>query len=265
MDKKKVLLIIINIILLVILIFLSYLLFFKYILKGNFEKSALEFSNKNNKIIFQIDKIVMFSNCDSVNKSALASNFTIENLYQYTDIALYINSPLKEKNMENTLKKVSIANVNFSMLPSLGDPKLYFKSINNFAKGEIINENLIGNSLDFNITSNDEANLDLPVLYNNLANPITLSYVNSNVKSDYTFTDTSTPITYDGSLLKRCNVLLEDIASKFSFDILITNNLNEEFKCTIFIDIPLKDDNISIYDGNITLKKDTNFIFYRYK
>jgi len=265
MDKKKVLLIIINIILLVFFIFLSYLLFFKYILKENFEKSALEFANKNDKVIFQIDKIILFSNCDSVNKLALASNFTIENLYQYTDIALYINSPLEEKNMENTLKKVSVTNINFSTPPSFGSPKLYFKSINNFAKGDIINENLIENSLDFTITSSDEANLDLPILYNNLANPITLSYVNSNLKSDYTFTDTSIPITYDGSLLKRCNISLEDIASKFSFDIFVTNNLDEEFKCTVFIDIPLKNDNISIYDGNITLRKDVNFTFYRYK
>lgn len=265
MNKKKVLLIIINIFLLVILFFLAYLLFSRYNLKESFEKDALAFANKNEKVIFNIDKIIMFSSCDSLNKHGAVSNFTIENLYQYTDIAISINSPIEEKNLENTLKKVSINNIKFNKLPSLGETKLYFKSINNFAKSDIIHENLIENNLDFNITSKDEANLDLPVLYNNLANPITLSYINSNIKTDYTFTDTSVPITYDGSLLKRCNISLDSISCNLSFDINITNNLDEEFKCTIFIDIPLSDDNNSIYNGNIKVKKDSNFIFYRYK
>ena len=132
-------------------------------------------------------------------------------------------------------------------------------------KSEISEENLINENLDFNITSEDEVNLDKPTLYNNLANPIVLSYINHNIKTDYTITDTSTPMTYDGSLLKRCNILLNNIACSFSFDVYVTNNLSQEFKCTIYIDIPLDLDNQSIYNGNITLKKDTNFNFYRYR
>ena len=37
--------------------------------------------------------------------------------------------------------------------------------------------------VDFNITSEDEVNLDKPTLYNNLANPIVLSYINHNIKN----------------------------------------------------------------------------------
>lgn len=146
-----------------------------------------------------------------------------------------------------------------------GEPKLYFKSINNFSKSDILDENIINDKLEFNITSDDETNLDMPTLYNNLANPITLSYVNSNIKTDYTLTDTSSPITYDGSLLKKCNIILNSISCNLSFDILVTNNLNQEFKCTVYIDIPLENEEKTIYDGNILLKKDTNFKFYRYK
>ena len=61
------------------------------------------------------------------------------------------------------------------------------------------------------------------------------------------------------------NILLNNIACSFSFDVYVTNNLSQEFKCTIYIDIPLDLDNQSIYNGNITLKKDTNFNFYRYR
>ena len=178
---------------------------------------------------------------------------------------MFITSTSEEKTLENTLKKVSINNIKFTSSPTLGEPKLYYKNINNFAKSEISEENLINENLDFNITSEDEVNLDKPTLYNNLANPIVLSYINHNIKTDYTITDTSTPMTYDGSLLKRCNILLNNIACSFSFDVYVTNNLSQEFKCTIYIDIPLDLDSQSIYNGNITLKKDTNFNFYRYK
>lgn len=94
-----------------------------------------------------------------------------------------------------------------------------------------------------------------------------LSYVNENIKTDYTITDTSNPITYNGSLLKKCGVLLNSIKAAFSFDIYITNNLDQEFKTTAYIDIPLEieSESKSLYDGTITLTKSTNFIFYRYK
>ena len=265
MDKKKIILTAITVLLFMVVFFLAYLLFHKYVLKRNFENDILSFANKNETTIFKIDKITLFSSCDSKNKNITNTNFTIENLYQYTDMALFISNPSSEKNLENTFKKVYIDNIKYNTTPSVGEPKLYYKNINNFAKSDIIEENLINEKLEFKITSEDEANLDTPTLYNNLANPIVLSYVNSNIKSDYTFTDTSSPITYDGSLLKKCSVLLNTINCNLSFDIYITNNLNQEFKCTVFIDIPLKTENKTIYDGNITLNKDTNFIFYRYK
>ena len=265
MNKKKNLLIVIIVILLVFIFFVSFFIFNRHMLKANFENDILPFASKNQNTIFKINKITFFSSCDAKNKTASNSNFTIEDLYQYTDIALFITSTSEEKTLENTLKKVSINNIKFTSSPTLGEPKLYYKNINNFAKSEISEENLINGNLDFNITSEDEVNLDKPTLYNNLANPIVLSYINHNIKTDYTITDTSTPMTYDGSLLKRCNILLNNIACSFSFDVYVTNNLSQEFKCTIYIDIPLDLDNQSIYNGNITLKKDTNFNFYRYR
>lgn len=221
---------------------------------------------KNDKTVFEINKIVFFSSCDAKNKTSSSSNFTIENLYQYTDIAIFINNKSEEeKTSENTFKKVYINNVKFNKLPKLGEPKLYFKSLNQFATSNLPEGNEILDTLDFTITSENEANLDNPVLYNNLANPITLGYVNQNVKTDYTLTDTSVPITYDGSLLKRCNIDLDSISCNLSFDIYITNYLDEEFKTTVFIDIPLNDLEKSIYDGNLKITTDSNFVFYRYK
>lgn len=264
-NKNIIILSIIVILLFILVLILSNMLFYTYTSKRNFEDGVLAFSNKNDKTIFEIKDITFFSSCDAKNKNASSSNFTIENLYQYTDMALFVTSPSKEKTLENTLKEVYIDNVKFTKSPTLGSPKLYYKNIYNFAKSDIVQNNLIDNRLNFTITSENEANLDSPTLYNNLANPIVLSFVNENIKSDYTITDTSKPITYDGSLLKRCEVLLNSISTSMSFDIYIVNNLNQEFQTTIYIDIPLDSEEKSLYDGNITLKKDVNFIFYRYK
>ena len=258
MEKKKKIVIGILFSLLFIIMIVAYLLWQKHIIKSNFEKDVLSFAKKNDKTVFQVNKIVLFSNCDAKNKTGSATNFTIENLYQYTDMAIFINSSsTEEKTLENTLKKVRITN--------MGEPKIYFKGLHQFAKSDLVEENEIKDNLDFTITSEDEANLATPTLYNNLANPITLSYVNQTIKSDYTLTDTSVPITYDGSLLKRCQVDLSSISCKLSFDIYITNNLEEEFKTTVLIDIPLEIQEKSIYDGNINMTQKCNFAFYQYK
>ena len=247
-------------------IFLTFLILSRLVLKSNFEKSILPFANKNSETIFNINQIVLFSNCDAKNKNISTTNYTLENIYQYTDIAFFIDSPQEEKTSKNTLKNVTIENIKFTTSPSIGEPALYFKTINNFAKSELIDENIIENKLDFSVTSEDSADLSTPILYNNLANPITLSYINSNIKTDYTITDTSNPITYDGTLLSKCAIPLDDINCSFSFDVLVTNNEDEKYRCTVFIDVPLSSDEGSIDNlGSITLRKDVNFNFFRFE
>ena len=263
-KKVKIILTIITVILICIVIFLAFLVFQKYILKKNFENDILSFADKNQSTIFTVDSITLFSSADAGYKTNTANNFTIQNLYQYTDIALFIKNTSDEDTLENTLKKVRIENIQFSNIPKLGKPNLYFKSINDFAKSNITEGNKITDSFEFTISSSDEADLNTPTLYNNLANPLTFSYVNSNIKSDYTITDVLSPITYDGSLLQKCNINLEDISCTLSFDIHITNNLDEEFKTTVSIDIPLSSEDKTIFDGNLTMKQDTNYTFYRY-
>lgn len=264
MNTKKIIITIISIILFILLFSLSYKVLNSYILKTNFEKEILSFSDKNQETIFEINKITFFSSANVKNKNISANSYTIENLYQYTDMAFFINNK-DEKTLENTLKKVSIENLRINTSPTEGNPQLYFKSIKHFSKNEIIDTNLIQDRLEFNITSDEKTDLEVPTLYNNLANPITLSYINQNIKTDYTLTDTSSAITFDGTLLKKCNILLTSLTCKLSFDLFITNNLDQKFKSTIFIDIPLENENKTIYDGNLNFKKEVNYKFYRYE
>lgn len=275
LKYKKLLipLIILSIFAIVLLIIVIFNYIPNFIEKNKFENQVLKFANKNNKTTFSINEITLFSSCDVKNKLSGKSNFTIENLFAYTDIAIFINKNSSESTLENTLKDVTLKNFSIDQAPQDGQAKLYYKSLNQFAKSLLPNqlenssENLqsIENELDFETLSKETTDFSNPILYNNCANPITLSYLIENIKTDYTILDTSTPITYNGSLLKRCAVPISNIESKISFEIYITNYKDEKFKSKVFITIPFKNDTNSIYDGNITIKQNTNFVFYKYE
>ena len=262
---KQIIFIILIIVLIVILFFLFNHIYNQLRKEKEFENEILSFSEKNEETVFSINKIVFFSSCDSKNKTSSQTNFTIENLYVYTDIAIFIDNGQKEISLENTLQNAKIKNIKFTKQPELGTGNLYYKNVNNFAKSEINENNKIEKELDFETTSEDEVDLNKPVLYNNCANPITLSYVNQNIKTDYTMTDTQNPITYNGKLLKRCGVSVNLINTSISFDIEIENNKKQKFRTTIYFDIPYENEDKSINDGSIIVEKNTNFNFYRYE
>ena len=119
MKKKSIIFIIIILILITIAIFASSIILNKYSLKKDFENYYLDFASKNEKTIFTLDKITLFSSANAKNKNASSSNFTIENLYQYTDIAIFIKSPQEEKSKENTFKRVWIDNLKYDNSPEL--------------------------------------------------------------------------------------------------------------------------------------------------
>lgn len=262
---KKILYFSIIIIVSIVLIFIFQKIYNKLLQKKDFENSVISFIDKNSKTIFSINKVVFFSSSDLKGKSSSLTNFTMENLYTYTDIAIFINNNSEENTTENTLKKVKIDNIKLTKEPTVGQPNLYYKSINNFAKSEFDESNIIEKKIEFEITSEDNADLSKPILYNNCANPITLSYINQNVKKDYTITDTQNPIIYNGKLLERCGVSIGSIETSISFDIYIENNKNQKFKATVYFSIPYQNEEKSIYDGSLTIKKDTDFNFYRYE
>lgn len=263
MKKSKIFLLLVLFILICVLSYFSIILRNNYITKKNFEEYTAKIAIQNSKTVFSINKIVFFSNCSAKSKIANNSNIIIENLYQYTDIALYINNDLEQKGIftnENTLKKVYIDNFEFVENPSIGTQALYFKKLNSFTKNEFLDEDLIDETLSFEITSDDIADFSTPILYNNCANPITISYLNNEIKTDYGI-ENSSSITYDGSLLNQCYVTLSSLRCTIKLDVHIVNNLDEKFICHVYLDIPLSEGNKSLNDGTLTVQQDTNFIF----
>ena len=228
-----------------------------------FLKSMLDFTSNNNEEIFTIDKITFFSSSDAEISTNSNSVFTISNLYQFTDIALFI-SPVKEDfTQKNTIKSVQIEQIKFSTMPDIGTPNLYYKNINNFSTPKYEKENLITDSLTFETTSENTLDYSKPILYNNLANPITLCYVNSGIKKNHTLFNNVSNISHNGTLLKTCGITLNSITCKIDFIVKAINNLDEEYICPISLNIPLSTEESTIYDGNLIVKDNVSYRFIK--
>ncbi len=264
--KKKLIFTIVFIFLLCLLVVLSHILYTSFMNKISFESYITNIKSKNSSSVFTIDKIALFSSCSSDSNINSNNTTTISNLWQYTDIAIFLNSSTEDElSFKNTLKSVSIKDISFNVSPSLGVPNLYYKCLTDFATTRFQETNLINSDLDFSISSDEQIDFSKPVLFNNCANPITLSYINSNIIDKYTVENTENSIIYDGSLLKKCNILLDDLNCKLSFTIYIENNLGEKFKCPVYITIPLENSSSSIYDGSYTYIYNPNYTFFRYE
>lgn len=234
------------------------------IASNNSNKQIFEFVEKNKNSVFSINKITYFSSCNATTSVNGNSSFNVSNLYQYTDIAIFINNHANGNfTAQNTLKEVTISEIRYLLTPSIGTPNLYFKNINNFATSSFEENNIIKDNIKFDVSSSNEIDYSTKTLYNNCANPITLCYVNSNIKDNYTLHESISNISYDGSLLKNCNITLNSIACKMSFLITITNNLNEKYTCPIILNMPLSTENKTIYDGSLTLKSECDYNFIK--
>jgi len=255
------------VILLFIIVNISIYLFMNFKIKSSFENTTVSKASLNDKSIFNIEKIVLFSNGYAVTNDTNLDMWNL-NLSQYTDIAIYVGNNIQNGlTDENMIKSLSINNIEFNPTPTFGTTSINYKNINNFGKYANIENS---SNLDFKVIDyNNKINYDEPEIYNSLQNPITLGYVNNNIKTDYLLVNNNEFLNFDGSLLSKCKVILDDIYTKISFDIKIINNLNQEFVCNISIPILLEDksNSSSIYNGNIskTFNYDNEYNFYRIK
>ena len=267
-TSYKELLFIIVLLFIAILIFIAFIAIFKQKLdKLNFENEILSIAEANSKTTFFIDKIFLYSNSNAITNETNKPLWNL-NIYQYTDIAIYLNNNSNEGlTSENTLQQLYIDNIKYSVTPEKGTPTLYYKNINDFGRPTFNDENIINDKLEFTVQdSNSEIDYSKPCLYTNCSTPISLEFVNKDIKTNAIISNDN-PLVFDGSLLKRSNITLNSIATSISFNINIINNLNELFICNVNINIPLEntDTNETIYNGSI--KKEfnnlTNYNFYK--
>ena len=217
---------------------------------SKFAKEIDEFSNLNLNTVFSIDSIYLYSSADATSNEEKRAIWNL-NIHQFTDIAIYINNRSSEElNYENSVKEMYIDNIRFSGL-SKGEPNLYFKNIEDFAKMTNPEENLIQDRLEYKIVNDGDLDYSKAELYADCSNPLTFGYVNKNVVTNYSVSEQKNSVTFDGKILKNAGIDVDDLGCKIRFQIHIINYKNQEFICPIVLDIDLNNRKREIFKGYV--------------
>ena len=192
------------------------------------------------------------------------------NIGQFTDISLKINNRSHENGVsyENTIKNLYIDNIKYNNA-TIGNQSLHYKYLGDLGRVTANESNRINDKLVYDVVKSGEIDLTEPKIYANADNPIILEYVNSNLKINEIISDTNTEVIYDGTLLKNTNIPLDKMKCTLSFTIHIINYYNQEYRATVYVDIPITNtiNNTTIYDGKLEkVLENTNLIrFFRIK
>ena len=266
-KNVKLAFVILLILLFVILLYYNFILISSFA-KNKFANEMIEIADENENSIFNVQKILLYSNATAIDHSDDQSlkNMSIS---QYSDISVYIDntSYITDLTNENTVKELYIDNIVMKSNSDIGTKILNYKNPLNFGKYLEI-ETPINNRIDFNIIStnseNENHDYSTPTFYTDCSNPITLGYLNKDLLTNYSAVDTSSTVSFNGKVLKEANVNLNDINYTVSFKIHIVNNLNQKFVYDMSIDVNLDDDNGGIYNGYVYRGKTTSGSNYRF-
>lgn len=254
--KKKIILTIIVLILILLDIYLIFnFIYLKYKNKLYIEKNDVLLAEELHSSPYKIDKVLLYSSASAKNKNTnfQKSNWILD-IYQYTDIAIYLNCNSVPINL-------SISNINFKYDNSKFNPKLYYANPNHFGTGDILENFEINDKLDFSILNFENADnsvkYNTPVFFADSSIPISLKFVNTLSKN--TVIENTEKLLLDGHLLSYTNLEENDLNIGISFDINILDNTGE-YTTNYEISIPTK----NISKGGITSeKKDLNIPFFK--
>lgn len=247
-SVKKVILPLMMVILLLMIIIWG-IIIHKHICKGVFANEMEEIIAKNQSPTFSIDKIYLCSSANAIDNTAEQK---LDNLgiYQYTDIAVYLNNN-KEEGLtdKNTIKELYIDDIDLKLDYNIGKTSLVYTNLLKIGSKEELNQmvlnskNIQKDKIDFKIVStneqNNEANYDEATFYADCSNPISLKYINE-ISTEYTVSKNSSAV-FDGSILGKVGIKPEDINAQIKFRINIINNKDEYFSNYVNFRIPLND------------------------
>ena len=259
--------------LLIILAFIVLLLYYHFVLspsfaKSNFTNQMIEIADENENSIFNVQKILLYSSANAISNSKDQSLKDMS-ICQYTDLSIYIDNSQSSSELtdENSVKELYIDNIVMTSNVDKGTKILNYKNSFNVGKYTDIKQPE-NNRIDFKIINtnqeNENHNYDEPTFYTDCSNPITLGYLNKDILTNYSVTDDSKSISFNGKVLKEANINLEDINYTLRFTIHIVNNLNQTFAYNMKLDVNLDDNNGGIYNGYIYKSKSTYGNEYRF-
>lgn len=243
---------IINIILLIFLIVAYRYIFSIEKVRKVYAEEMVAFAENNENPVFSIDKIIIHNSAHAVDNSD--GELSDIDISQFSDLEIFIDNKGKSEEItgENTINEMYITNIKIESQEKNGEKILNYKNPHNCGKYVDLN-NWEADGILFNITrtndEDEEANYDHNIFYTDCSNPISLGYINKNILEGCAVSKDLGTIAFDGRILKSANIDKDDLNSKISFSINITNNFNEKFVCNLTIDLNFESEDEGIYDG----------------
>ena len=240
--------------------------------RTKFAKAMESIVERNANPTFNVEKIYLCSSANAIDNTQ-EQNLENLNIYQYTDIAIYLNNHSQDGlTNKNTVKELYIDNINIQLDYNIGKTSLGYTNLlkiglrselENFLKKQKNAEDKEKEEIRFKIVSTNEENANAdynnPTFYADCSNPITLKYVN---KLNKTYSIQEDDIaSFDGSILEKVAIKPEDINAKIKFKINLVNNDDEYYNTWINFRIPLND----IYEGTSIKSRNTEgneYIFF---
>ncbi len=258
---------------LMIALFAIFLLYYNFVFsvviaRNSFANEMIEIADQNEKPIFTVQKILMYSNANAIDNSENQSLKDMS-ICQYTDLSIYIDnmSSISELTDENTVKELYIDNIVMTSKADKGNKVLNYKSPLEFGKYKMI-EPPENNRVNFNIVNtnveNENNDYKNPTFYTDCSNPISLGYMNKDILTNYAVSQDTNSVSFNGKVLKEASINLEDINYTLSFNIHIVNNLNQKFVYHMNLDVNLNDDKGGIYNGYVFKGKNTSGSQYQF-
>ena len=252
---------------LIITLFVIFLLYYNLVFSVVFSRNAfanemIEIADENEKPIFNIQKVLFYSSATAIDNS-MDQSLKDMSICQYSDISIYIDntSTISELTNENTIKQLYIDDIVITTNKDIGSKILTYKNPLKFGKYEIL-ETPENQRIAFNIINTNEENQNhdysTPTFYTDCSNPISLGYLNKDILTNYSISQDSNTVSFNGKILKEANINIEDINYTLNFKIHIINNLNQKFVYNMQVDVNLNDNNGGIYNGYTYKGKNTS-------
>ncbi len=229
-------------------------IFSRIVSRNRFVKELIVVADANRNPVFRVAKIIKYSSAEAIDKT-VEQNLQDLSIYQYSDIALYIDNFKEEITEENTIKELYLDNFKIDLGYRYGTPTLYYKNPLEISKFRMLDENEITDQLKYEIiyTNEENENTDYhkPVFFTDCSNPITLGYINKEVINNYQVTKENGLVSFDGRIFNNLDINLKDLSPKISFTIHLKNHLDEKFLCNVSADLKLETESGSVKSGYI--------------
>ena len=250
------------IVLSVVLLGIYIRILYVHIEKNIFAENMEWITIKNEDPKFNIEKIYICSSANALDSNG-ENKLDKLDLYQYSDIAIYINNK-KEDGLfkENTVKELYIDNIDIELQNQIGTPNLIYTNLLKIGSKEEIkgiikkSKNVKQDKIEFKTINTNEANsnetYENPTFYADCSNPISLKYINK-INKEYILGKNESAI-FDGTILQKAGIKPEELKARIIFKINIVTYSNEYHTAWINLELPLSD----IYKG--TTIKTTNTV-----